>query len=530
MDPIAAPPTTKRTSERKRKIFAVKRCSGFQGPAIFWSWDDCSSYVDHRTNKAQTVDFRECDDISSALEFIFARQPKEIPRQSMTHDAAIVGPSTHQKAVSVSATLQTFPPTKVPKLKHSVTVTPISTIKASNVIRKKTVSETRAWKFKANIERLQEYKAKYGNFNVTKKVESEPLSEVASFCRRSKREVKKYLMDPTTSSLTDIQFDTLESIGFVKEFVESSSSGIITPAKLKQWDDMLERVRKFQNQYQRLPTQRDDVELSQWINRQRKAISESAENDSKNSKLSTKQIIKLTSIHIHLSNKNKVDMNSRCNEWIQYWQTHGKEPPSRSDLGLWVTKTVEKYKMIKAGLKKRCNLTTEMIERLQTAGFMFPSEEDVIAYKLKYEQNQGAPPRKYQSWEASFQRLLLYKDSNGHTKVPRQEPHLGDWVHEQRKQYHNFQTGLKSSLTRERLGKLLSIGFAFSAGNWRERNEMEDRVSGTKGGGDDDDQYEDVQPQHYQQGGREHSVTGIAQEPAGLFSAFRQYHRQGEGA
>ena len=292
---------------------------------------------------------------------------------------------------------------------------------------------------------------------------------------------------------------------------------------------MLERVRKFQNQYQRLPTQRDDVELSQWINRQRKAISESAENDSKNSKLSTKQIIKLTSVHIHLSNKNKVDMNARCNEWIQYWQTHGKDPPSRSDLGLWVTKTVEKYKMIKAGFKKRCNLTTEIIERLQTAGFIFPSEEDVIAYKLKYEQNQGAPPRKYQSWEASFQRLLLYKDSNGHTKVPRQEPHLGDWVHEQRKQYHNFQTGLKSSLTRERLGKLLSIGFAFSAGNWRERNEMEDRVSCTKGGGDDDDQYEDVQPQHYQQGGREHSVTGIAQEPAGLFSAFRQYHRQGEG-
>jgi len=68
-------------------------------------------------------------------------------------------------------------------------------------------------------------------------------------------------------------------------------------------------------------------------------------------------------------------------------------------------------------------------------------------------------------WEDKFNQLKAYKESFGHTRVPRRynnDDGLGAWVKNQRDKHRLFREGKKSPLTPERIKLLDEIGFEWS--------------------------------------------------------------------
>ena len=74
----------------------------------------------------------------------------------------------------------------------------------------------------------------------------------------------------------------------------------------------------------------------------------------------------------------------------------------------------------------------------------------------------AAKTRHDHQWNAKFEELQTYKEVHGHCNVPmRYKPNksLGKWVHHQRDKYRQEERGTKSSLTKDRIVALESIGF-----------------------------------------------------------------------
>ena len=76
--------------------------------------------------------------------------------------------------------------------------------------------------------------------------------------------------------------------------------------------------------------------------------------------------------------------------------------------------------------------------------------------------SKGKDPRGAQ-WKSNFQKLVQYKELNGHCRVPQRytidDVNLGTWVSTQRQNYGKFLAGKYSPMTQERIDRLNSIGF-----------------------------------------------------------------------
>lgn len=69
------------------------------------------------------------------------------------------------------------------------------------------------------------------------------------------------------------------------------------------------------------------------------------------------------------------------------------------------------------------------------------------------------------AWNERFNELLEYKKHHGDCLVPQrypQNPQLGVWVNKQRAEYKLFKEGKKSSMTKERIQALESVGFIWA--------------------------------------------------------------------
>jgi hypothetical protein len=69
------------------------------------------------------------------------------------------------------------------------------------------------------------------------------------------------------------------------------------------------------------------------------------------------------------------------------------------------------------------------------------------------------------AWNERFNELLDYKKNHGDCLVPQrypQNPQLGVWVNKQRAEYKLFKEGKKSSMTKERIQALESVGFIWA--------------------------------------------------------------------
>lgn len=103
----------------------------------------------------------------------------------------------------------------------------------------------------------------------------------------------------------------------------------------------------------------------------------------------------------------------------------------------------------------------------------FSQTENVVGVGTIGPPSNGVPFRRRrkisaaasENFERRFLELLAFKESHGHTRVPRRQGKLGDWVNKLRQR--------KDRLDEQRLGRLNEIGFCWDASDDKLRKEKE---------------------------------------------------------
>ena len=100
------------------------------------------------------------------------------------------------------------------------------------------------------------------------------------------------------------------------------------------------------------------------------------------------------------------------------------------------------YRLVKD--MKTSSMTDEHVQKLVSIGFRWACRS-----------SRSAHP----AWDERFEELQSYKAKQGHCNVPFKHKVLGRWVSKQQPQYRLLKDGKNSSMTDERVQKLVSIGF-----------------------------------------------------------------------
>lgn len=122
-------------------------------------------------------------------------------------------------------------------------------------------------------------------------------------------------------------------------------------------------------------------------------------------------------------------------------------------LGHWVMTQRRQYTLTKQG--KPSALTADRVRKLEDIGFVWSVRPDPV-----------------EAWATKFDELKAYKKKKGDCLVPQRyhgNMQLGTWVHTQRRHFKLMREGKKSSMTKEKIEKLNSVGFCWST---KEPNEL----------------------------------------------------------
>ena len=111
-----------------------------------------------------------------------------------------------------------------------------------------------------------------------------------------------------------------------------------------------------------------------------------------------------------------------------------------SPLGTWVGKQREEYKKLKD--KKSSQLDKYRVDKLT---------------KIKFQWSLQA--WKTISWDDRYHKLKQFKERHGHCRVPRGHADFGNWPVYQKTQYKLYKDGKKSKITKEKVERLIDIGF-----------------------------------------------------------------------
>ncbi|CAB9518103.1 helicase [Seminavis robusta] len=305
-------------------------------------------------------------------------------------------------------------------------------------------------KWEANFKMLQEYKEKHG---VSAKIErsEEKLYRWVSYQARAIREFQE---EPDKSCFTKERIDRLLALGVNPTGHASDKPSL----KNVSWDEMYNQLVAFKQAHGtvEVPHYRaagvDTMKhysklLRNWTLKMREDF-ELLQKGEK-SDLTPDRMEKLTKLGFRFQVYRRMNFDHRAAEWLEYKAKHGKDPPSEEGdpLASWVSKVRKKYwQKVENGVQN--SLTEEQIDKLKSWGFNFER-------KLKF----SVLPRPTKCWEERFQDLLEFKEKEGHCNVPQTYPELGTWVHSQRRQYRKLKKGLKSTLNKDKIERLVKIGF-----------------------------------------------------------------------
>jgi hypothetical protein len=169
----------------------------------------------------------------------------------------------------------------------------------------------------------------------------------------------------------------------------------------------------------------------------------------------------------------RVSWDHRLQQLAQFKAQHGsllipiryKLNPS---LGKFVHNTREQYKLYNKqtpeGYKKKCSLTAERIQQLETLGFVWSTQRT-------HQQELD--------WKARYEQLVEFKKNHGHCLVPHgyaTDPSFAEWIHRQRTTYASMNNNNNTTTTtttttssaennltfRERMDMLQQLGFNFT--------------------------------------------------------------------
>jgi hypothetical protein len=210
-----------------------------------------------------------------------------------------------------------------------------------------TKARIRHKKFKANLEKLREYKSKYGHFRVERDAKKHALASIFKFYMRTRCEVRNYQRDPTSSALNDAEFETLKLIGLVEELDKKPSESNNAPATtnstyhlkrwgfvfptddeikayyvgkkdyvgknevdkiLLTWEESYQNLIEYKNRHGHAVVPRRDTRLGNWTHTQRKQYHKLQRGEK--STMTDVRLGKLTEIGFVFSNSNWRDRNS----------------------------------------------------------------------------------------------------------------------------------------------------------------------------------------------------------------------------
>ena len=217
-----------------------------------------------------------------------------------------------------------------------------------------------------------------------------------------------------------------------------------------QWNSSFQKLVQYKelNGHYRVPQRYtiDDVNLGTWVNKQRQSYRNFLAG--KYSPITQERIDQLNSIDFDWGAAN-TGWEGHFQKLVQFKESHGhcRVPQNHSvdnvNLGIWVRNQQKQYKKYQNGLHS--TMTQERIDALAKIGFDWGKQNI--------------------RWDGHFEKLVEYKELNGHCKVPLKYSldgvNLGDWVNTQRAQYKSFQDGKYSPMTQERIDALEKIGFVW---------------------------------------------------------------------
>jgi hypothetical protein len=135
--------------------------------------------------------------------------------------------------------------------------------------------------------------------------------------------------------------------------------------------------------------------------------------------------------------------------FIEYKKEHNDPDVKKTEetmaLYNWMMCQRAEYK--KLATTGESKLSAMKIQQLNDAGFKFAKR-----------------PR-YTKWSDRIKQLKVWKEKNGHLKIPINDPELGEFASRQRTEYTRFLEGHTDiGLTKERVKQLTDMGFVFSSG------------------------------------------------------------------
>ncbi|KAL7541416.1 hypothetical protein ACHAWF_006928 [Thalassiosira exigua] len=144
------------------------------------------------------------------------------------------------------------------------------------------------------------------------------------------------------------------------------------------------------------------------------------------------------------TNRSQKAWDKKYTELLEYIKQNGhcNVPATyrHSPLGTWVGKQREEYKKLKD--KRSSQLDKYRIDKLNEVKFQWSLQSWTVI-----------------SWDDRYEALKRFKEKHGHCKVPRNHPDFGNWPAYQKAQYKLFKDGKKSKITKEKVHKLIQIGF-----------------------------------------------------------------------
>lgn len=126
-------------------------------------------------------------------------------------------------------------------------------------------------------------------------------------------------------------------------------------------------------------------------------------------------------------------------------------------------------------------ISDENIQKLRDAGFPFESVERGRrkSGRVDFDDNDDnhndelkPPKRSIRSFDERLQDFIEWKKEYGTALVPQSLKGLGDWVHTQRRQYAKKLKGEVSSMSDDRISKLLAAGFIFDGNEARKQDAL----------------------------------------------------------
>jgi len=212
--------------------------------------------------------------------------------------------------------------------------------------------------------------------------------------------------------------------------------------------------------------------LYNWIMSQRVEYKKLASDG--RSKLTAAKIQRLNDVGFSFAKRPKyLKWDDRLEQLKEYKAKHGhlKIPINDAMLGEFAGRQRSEYTKFLEG-KKDIGMNAMRVQELKDLGFVF-----LLGKRVPIERRMT----KRKTWDERFQELIEFREEYGHTLVPQHSVcGLGEWVHQQRKNYKLLKAGKPSALSTERTIRLSDTGFIFDAAGHRRMRKFADAENDEK--------------------------------------------------